>query len=61
MTANERQHWEALFTAVPSALTTEERDQWMGELRAVSVSSDAFFPFRDNIDQVWLLLFCWYH
>eukprot|EP00042_Codosiga_hollandica_P054637 m.743975 g.743975 ORF g.743975 m.743975 type:complete len:615 (-) comp58949_c0_seq1:7-1851(-) len=51
MTANERQHWEALFTAVPSALTTEERDQWMGELRAVSVSSDAFFPFRDNIDQ----------
>ncbi len=29
-----------------------ERAEWMATLKGVAVSSDAFFPFRDNIDQV---------
>jgi hypothetical protein len=29
-----------------------EKEEWMGQLKGVAVSSDAFFPFRDNIDQV---------
>lgn len=35
----------------PSAFTDEERKQWLTELSGVSISSDAFFPFRDNIDR----------
>jgi phosphoribosylaminoimidazolecarboxamide formyltransferase / IMP cyclohydrolase len=31
-------------------LTAEERSSWLRELRGVSLTSDAFFPFRDNID-----------
>ena len=28
-----------------------EREEWKGQLSGVSLSSDAFFPFRDNIDR----------
>lgn len=28
-----------------------ERREWIGKLDNVSISSDAFFPFRDNIDR----------
>ena len=42
--------WEANFDAVPEALTTEEKNAFLAELTGVSLSSDAFFPFRDSID-----------
>lgn len=29
----------------------EERREWISQLDGVSLSSDAFFPFRDNIDR----------
>ena len=29
----------------------EERRNWCAKLSGVSLSSDAFFPFRDNIDR----------
>ena len=51
MTPKERAHWETLFVDVPEPFTAEERTAWMGELKRVALSSDAFFPFRDNIDQ----------
>ena len=47
----ERPSWEALFTEVPALLTDEERAEWLAKLDKVAVSSDAFFPFRDNIDR----------
>ncbi len=47
----ERPSWEALFTDVPALLTNEERAEWLNKLDNVAVSSDAFFPFRDNIDR----------
>ena len=30
-----------------------ERKEWVDQLKAVSISSDAFFPFRDNIDRAY--------
>jgi len=51
MTAPERKLWEELFEEVPEMMTAEERAAWANELTGVALSSDAFFPFRDNIDQ----------
>lgn len=50
--AVERPSWEALFKQVPKPLTGEERRAWLNQLQNVAVSSDAFFPFRDNIDRL---------
>lgn len=50
ITASERVAWEANFEAKPEALTAEEKDTFLAELSGVSLSSDAFFPFRDSID-----------
>ncbi|KAA3657469.1 MAG: phosphoribosylaminoimidazolecarboxamide formyltransferase [Chloroflexi bacterium] len=49
--ALERPSWEAMFTDVPTLLTDQERKEWLNKLDNVAVSSDAFFPFRDNIDR----------
>ncbi|CAL1537832.1 unnamed protein product [Lymnaea stagnalis] len=43
--------WENLFENPPSPLTEEERKDWISKLKGVSVSSDAFFPFRDSVDR----------
>lgn len=51
MTAAERVAWEANFDEVPAPLTTEEKSAWLTQLTDVALSSDAFFPFRDNIDR----------
>ncbi|CAM9697672.1 unnamed protein product [Choristocarpus tenellus] len=50
ITASERVAWEDNFDEVPEKLTVEEKDAFMAELTGVSLSSDAFFPFRDSID-----------
>ncbi|KAI5923252.1 AICARFT/IMPCHase bienzyme [Camillea tinctor] len=45
----EREGFEAVFEEVPQSLTEEERNDWLSKLGDVAVSSDAFFPFVDNI------------
>jgi len=35
----------------PAPLTEAEKQEWIKELKNVTLSSDAFFPFRDNIDR----------
>ncbi|GAO15513.1 hypothetical protein UVI_02020730 [Ustilaginoidea virens] len=45
----EREAFEAVFEKVPPAFTDEERAAWMRQLDNVCVSSDAFFPFIDNV------------
>jgi phosphoribosylaminoimidazolecarboxamide formyltransferase/IMP cyclohydrolase len=50
-TPNELREWQRLFDPVPAPLTEEEKREWMGGLKGVSLASDAFFPFRDSIDQ----------
>ncbi|KAJ1734032.1 bifunctional phosphoribosylaminoimidazolecarboxamide formyltransferase/IMP cyclohydrolase [Coemansia biformis] len=45
----ELEAWRANFAVVPEPLTAEERAAHMATLVGVAVSSDAFFPFSDNI------------
>ena len=51
VTGVEKQAWPEVFKRVPDRLTEEERGAWLKQLRGVSLGSDAFFPFRDNIDR----------
>merc|ERR1740124_348180 len=50
LTKEERERWVAQFEVVPEDLTAEEKDSYMAKSKGVTVSSDAFFPFRDSID-----------
>ena len=43
--------WQTLFTARPEPLTEAEKRDWLAGLTGVSLGSDAFFPFSDNIDR----------
>ena len=43
--------WQQFFTARPEPLTREERRAWLDTLTGVSLGSDAFFPFGDNIER----------
>ena len=43
--------WELFFTEKPEVLTMEEKKAWIAQNRKVSVGSDAFFPFGDNIER----------
>ncbi|KAI1006011.1 Bifunctional purine biosynthesis protein [Podosphaera aphanis] len=45
----ERESYEALFDEIPADFNKEERNEWLQKLSEVAVSSDAFFPFIDNI------------
>lgn len=45
----ERESFEAVFEEVPAAFTEEERAEWLDKLTDVAISSDAFFPFIDNV------------
>jgi len=50
-TPAELKAWEENFLEVPPRLTLEEKREWLDGLKGVALSSDAFFPFRDNIDR----------
>ncbi|XP_077997056.1 bifunctional purine biosynthesis protein ATIC-like [Glandiceps talaboti] len=45
--------WKGQYETVPELLTPEERQEWCAKLKGVALSSDAFFPFRDNIDRAY--------
>lgn len=47
----ERAAWEAAFEVVPARLTAAEKRAWLDQVSGVSLSSDAYFPFRDSIDR----------
>jgi len=47
----ETSHFASHFDEVPSSLTNQEREDWIKTLKHVALSSDAFFPFRDNVDR----------
>jgi len=53
ITENEEKAWEQLFAEVPLRLTREEKNGWRRGLKNVSLGSDGFFPFRDNIDRAY--------
>ena len=43
--------WKDVFTSKPEALTKEEKLAWIAQLSEVTVGSDAFFPFGDNVER----------
>jgi AICAR transformylase/IMP cyclohydrolase PurH len=43
--------WQNLFTEKPEPLTVEEKKEWLAKNTGVSLGSDAFFPFGDNIER----------
>lgn len=43
--------WENFFTEKPEVLTREEKRAWLDKLTDVSLGSDAFFPFGDNVER----------
>lgn len=43
--------WQRYFTEKPAPFTAEEKAAWHKELTGVSLGSDAFFPFEDNIER----------
>ncbi len=43
--------WENFFETKPEVLTKEEKKEWLSKMNGVSLASDAFFPFGDNIER----------
>ncbi|NCB63001.1 MAG: phosphoribosylaminoimidazolecarboxamide formyltransferase [Clostridia bacterium] len=43
--------WQNIFKEKPEVLTREERLAWIANQSGVSVGSDAFFPFGDNVER----------
>ncbi len=43
--------WQQFFTEQPAVLTREQKRAWLDQLTGVSLGSDAFFPFGDNIER----------
>ena len=43
--------WQNYFTEKPEPLTREEKRTWLDKVSGVSLGSDAFFPFGDNIER----------
>ena len=43
--------WQNLFTVKPAPLTADDKKAWLKNLHGVSLASDAFFPFGDNIER----------
>ena len=43
--------WENIFKVKPAVFTTEEKKAWLATMKGVSLGSDAFFPFGDNIER----------
>jgi phosphoribosylaminoimidazolecarboxamide formyltransferase/IMP cyclohydrolase/phosphoribosylaminoimidazolecarboxamide formyltransferase len=41
--------WQNYFAARPDILTPEEKRDWLSSISGVSLASDGFFPFDDNI------------
>ena len=43
--------WQKFFTEQPAPLTREEKREWIAKNTGVSLGSDAFFPFGDNVER----------
>ena len=43
--------WQKIFKVKPEIFTEEEKRAWLDQMEDVTVGSDAFFPFSDNIER----------
>jgi phosphoribosylaminoimidazolecarboxamide formyltransferase/IMP cyclohydrolase len=53
VTSAEAREWQSSFEVVPDRLSPSEKREWLSRMTGVALSSDAFFPFRDNIDRAY--------
>lgn len=51
LTPAEERAWLHSFSSPPRRLSPQEKHDWLAQLRGVTLGSDAFLPFRDNIDR----------
>ncbi|MBM4434052.1 MAG: phosphoribosylaminoimidazolecarboxamide formyltransferase [Chloroflexi bacterium] len=51
LTRAERVALRAAFTSEPERLSAAEREEWIARIAPLSYVSDAFLPFRDNVDR----------
>ena len=51
LSSPEEAAWRECFREAPERLSAQDRREWLDGVRGVALSSDAFFPFRDNIDR----------
>ncbi len=47
----ETDDWKRVFTEKPEPLTREEKKEYIKGITGVSLGSDAFFPFGDNVER----------
>ena len=45
--------WQKVFTEKPEVFTKEEKRAWLDQMSDVTLGSDAFFPFSDNIERAY--------
>ena len=45
--------WKDVFTACPKPLTADDKAAWIAKLEGVTLGSDAFFPFGDNVERAY--------
>lgn len=43
--------WETIFKEKPPVFTAEQKRAWLDQMKGVTIGSDAFFPFGDNIER----------
>ena len=43
--------WEKIFKVKPEVFTREEKRAWLDQMKGVTLGSDSFFPFSDNIER----------
>ena len=43
--------WQRVFTEKPDVFTKEEKQEWLSQAEGITLGSDAFFPFSDNIER----------
>ena len=45
--------WKSVFTTCPKPLTADDKAAWIAKLEGVTLGSDAFFPFGDNVERAY--------
>ncbi len=45
--------WKDVFTDCPKPLTADDKAAWIAKLEGVTLGSDAFFPFGDNVERAY--------
>lgn len=45
--------WQKVFKVKPEVFTAEEKRKWLDGMKDVTLGSDAFFPFSDNVERAY--------